>query len=87
MASTLLEKLEGLRTRFDEVSDLIIQPAVIADQQRYAELGRQDKQLATIMEAYRRSKQLPDDVSTARPLLAEGGGHSAMADMPTDHLQ
>ena len=49
MASTLLEKLEGLRTRFDEVSDLIIQPEVIADQKRYVELGRQYKQLEKIM--------------------------------------
>ena len=39
MASTLLEKLEGIRTRFDEVADLIIQPEVIADQKRYVELG------------------------------------------------
>ena len=35
MATSLIEKLEGLKTRFDEVSDLIIQPDVIADQKRY----------------------------------------------------
>lgn len=87
MASTLLEKLEGLRTRFDEVSDLIIQPEVIADQKRYVELGRQYKQLEKIMEAYRRYKQLLDDVSEARALLAEGGGDAEMAEMAREQLE
>ena len=87
MASTLLEKLEGLRTRFDEVSDLIIQPEVIADQKRYVELGRQYKQLEKIMEAYRRYKQLLDDVSEARALLAEGSGDAEMAEMAREQLE
>ena len=58
MASTLLEKLEGIRTRFDEVADLIIQPEVIADQKRYVELGRQYKQLEKIVGAYKKYKKL-----------------------------
>ena len=56
MASTFLEKLEGIRTRFDEVADLIIQPEVIADQKRYVELGRQYKQLEKIVGSYKKYK-------------------------------
>ena len=33
--NTILEKLEGLVARFEEVSTLITDPAVIADQKRY----------------------------------------------------
>ena len=73
MATTLLEKLEGLKTRFDEVSDLIIQPDVIADQKRYTELGRQYKQLERIMEVYRRYKTALDNIDEAREIMREGG--------------
>lgn len=72
MASTLLEKLEGLNTRFDEVADLIIQPDVIADQKRYTELGRQYKQLEKIVEVYKKYKQLLSDVEEARAIIADG---------------
>lgn len=80
MASTLLEKLEGLRTRFDEVADLIIQPDVIADQKRYTELGRQYKQLEKIVEVYKKYKKLLSDVEEARAIIADGSD-AEMAEM------
>ena len=34
----MLEKLQIVQQRFDEVSDLIIQPDIIADQKKYIQL-------------------------------------------------
>lgn len=73
MATSLLEKLEGLKTRFDEVADLIIQPDVIADQKRYMDLGRQYKQLENIMDVYKRYKNVLDNIDEAREIIREGG--------------
>ena len=39
--NSLLDKLTGLRSRFEEVSTLITDPAVIADQQRYVRLTKE----------------------------------------------
>ena len=39
--NTILEKLEGLVARFEEVSTLITDPAVIADQKRYVKLTKE----------------------------------------------
>lgn len=86
MASTLLEKLEGLNTRFDEVADLIIQPDVIADQKRYTELGRQYKQLEKIVEVYKKYKQLLCDVEEARAIIADGSD-AEMAEMARIQLE
>ena len=41
--NTLLEKLDGLRSRFEEVSTLITDPSVIADQTRYVRLTKEYK--------------------------------------------
>ena len=49
--NTILEKLEGLVPRFEEVSTLITDPNVIADQKRYVQLTKEYKNLEDIMKA------------------------------------
>ena len=44
----MIEKLEIVQQRFVEVSDLIIQPDVIADQKRYVQLNKEYKDLSKI---------------------------------------
>lgn len=47
----ILEKLEGLVPRFEEVATLITDPNVIADQKRYVQLTKEYKNLEDIMKA------------------------------------
>ena len=49
--NTILEKLEGLVSRFEEVSTLITDPNVIADQKRYVKLTKEYKELGDLMAA------------------------------------
>ena len=49
--NTLLGKLDGLVARFEEVSTLITDPNVIADQKRYVKLTKEYKELGDIMNA------------------------------------
>jgi peptide chain release factor 1 len=46
----MIEKIEIVRQRFIEVSDLIIQPDVMADQKRYIQLNKEYKDLSKIVE-------------------------------------
>ena len=41
----MLEKIEIIKQRFDEVSDLIIQPDIISDQKRYVKISKEYKDL------------------------------------------
>jgi peptide chain release factor 1 len=36
----MLDRLQIVKQRFDEISDLIIQPDVISDQKRYVQLNQ-----------------------------------------------
>ncbi len=50
--NSLLQRLNGIEARFEEIGTLITDPAVIADMKRYVRLTRPG-------EAYRRGKALP----------------------------
>ena len=52
--NSILEKLNGLVSRYEEVSTLITDPGVIADQQRYVKLTKEYKDLGDIMDARKR---------------------------------
>ena len=49
--NNILEKLDGLEARYEEVGTLITDPSVIADQQRYVKLTKEYKDLGDIMDA------------------------------------
>jgi peptide chain release factor 1 len=46
----VLEKLQVIQQRYDEVSDLIIQPDIIADQKKYIQLNKEYKDLSLLIE-------------------------------------
>ena len=46
----MIDKLRIVKQRFDEVSDLIIQPDVITDQKRYVKLNKEYKDLKKIVD-------------------------------------
>lgn len=70
--SSLLTQLQALKQRFDEVADLIIQPEVIADQKRYAQLNKQYKDLEKVVEVYHLYKAKLDVIEEADEIIADG---------------
>ena len=67
--STLLERLDGLDARFEEIGTLITDPAVIADQQRYVKLTKEYKSLETLLKAANNYKKTISDIADAKTLL------------------
>lgn len=67
--NTLLEKLDGLRSRFEEVSTLITDPSVIADQTRYVRLTKEYKELEDLMKARKRYAELLANLQESKNLL------------------
>ncbi|APD07057.1 peptide chain release factor [Flavobacteriaceae bacterium UJ101] len=70
--SSLLTQLQALKQRFDEVADLIIQPEVISDQKRYAQLNKQYKDLEKVVEVYKQYKAKLDVIAEADEIIADG---------------
>ena len=68
--NTILEKLEGLVARFEEVSTLITDPAVIADQKRYVKLTKEYKELGDLMNARKEYMQVLRGIEEAKEIIA-----------------
>lgn len=66
----LLKRLEGLDGRFEEVSTLITDPSVIADQARYVKLTKEYKDLEKILDATKRYRSQLDVVTESKEILA-----------------
>jgi peptide chain release factor 1 len=69
--NSILEKLEGLGSRFEEVSTLISDPSVIADQQRFVKLTKEYKDLSDIVEARKRYISCLDSIKESKDILAK----------------
>ena len=70
MANNLLERLEGLVSRFEEVSTLITDPSVIADQKRYVKLTKEYKDLGRIVDARKEYVGCLQNIADAKEMLA-----------------
>ena len=70
MANNLLERLEGLVSRFEEVSTLITDPSVIADQKRYVKLTKEYKDLGKIVDARKEYVGCLQNIADAKEMLA-----------------
>jgi peptide chain release factor 1 len=68
----MLEKLQIVKQRFDEVSDLIIQPDIITDQKRYVQLNKEYKDLSRLMKKREEYITLSNSIHEAEEILIDG---------------
>jgi peptide chain release factor 1 len=66
----MLDKLEAIKQRFDEVAHLIVQPEAIADMKKYSALGKEYKELDKIVTQYRNLQDLLSNIDSAKKVLA-----------------
>ena len=67
--NSLLRRLDGIESRFEEVSTLISDPSVISDMKRYVKLNKEYHDLERLTAATRRYRSLLANISEAREAL------------------
>jgi peptide chain release factor 1 len=76
----MLARLDIVKQRFDEVSDLIIQPNIIADQKRYVQLTKEYKDLKELMDKRQEYIILTGNIAEAEEIIKDGSD-SEMVEM------
>ncbi|MBS7411099.1 MAG: PCRF domain-containing protein, partial [Muribaculaceae bacterium] len=65
----LLQRLDGIDARFEEVSLLITDPSVINDMKRFVKLTKEYKDLERLTKVTNRYKQMLRDIDEAKEVL------------------
>jgi peptide chain release factor 1 len=68
----MLEKLQIVKNRFDEVSDLIIQPDIISDQKQYVQLNKEYKDLRLLMDKREEYLLATERIEEAEEIIKDG---------------
>ena len=66
----MLQKINIVNQRFDELNDLIIQPDIISDQKKYVQLTKEYKDIKTIVDIGEVYKSLLDNISEAEEIIS-----------------
>ena len=68
----MLEKIQIVKQRFDEINDLIIQPDIISDQKRYVQLNKEYKDLKKLVDKGLVYESLMSNVEEAQEIITDG---------------
>jgi len=67
----LLEKLEDIKIKFDNITQQITDPEVIADMKKYVQLSKEYKELEPLIDAYNRFNNILGNIESSKEMLAE----------------
>ena len=69
MKDSIIEKLDNLSQRLQEIHAMLADPAVAADQNQYRKLSVEMSELSPIVERYQQWQQAQQDIESARQML------------------
>ena len=75
----MIEQLQAVRARYDEINCLLQDPTVIQDNARYAKLMKEYKNLTPIAQTYDAYRASCDAMQQAKEILEEGGDEEMKA--------
>lgn len=66
----MLNKLETIKVRFDQVQDMLSQPDVVGDMKRFTQLNKEYKELSKVVEKYYQYRDLVGNIENNKKLLS-----------------
>ena len=66
------DKIRIIKQRFDEVSDLIIQPDIVTNQKRYVKINKEYKDLKTIVDKGNEYLEALENFNEAKEIISDG---------------
>ena len=82
----MLDRLEAVAARYDEINHKLMEPNVTNDQELYTSLMKEYKRLTPIVEKYQEYRQAKQSFEEAREMLGEGGLDKELRELAQEHL-
>ena len=71
MKASILEKLDGLSERLEEVNSLLGDAEIISDQERFRDLSREHAGLRPLVDCYSRYHHILEEIQAAEEMLSD----------------
>lgn len=68
-----IEKLEGIRKKYDELTDLIVKPEIIADNKEWTKLVKERSEIEPIAETYDKLKAIDKEIEELKVMASDDG--------------
>lgn len=68
-----IEKLEGIRKKYDELTDLIVKPEIIADNKEWTKLVKERSEIEPVAETYDKLKAIEKEIEELKVMAADDG--------------
>lgn len=65
----MLDKLEAIKERFEEVGQLIIQPDAMSDMEKYTQLSKEYKDLEKVVQSYNEYRLVLENITSSKAIL------------------
>ena len=62
----MIEKLEEIKHRFEEVGQLIVQPDIVSDMKKFGQLNKEYKDLEKIVDKYKEFTEAKSNLTNAK---------------------
>lgn len=82
----MFDQLESMIGRYEELGELLSDPAVVSDSKRFMQLSREEVQLREIVAAYKEYKKADTTISDSEEMLGEGGLDEDMRELLKEEL-
>jgi peptide chain release factor 1 len=67
----MLDKLEAIYKRWEEIGKQLTEPEIISDMKRYIRLSKDFKELEPVVEAYKEYKLVVDNIASSKEILSK----------------
>ena len=82
----MFSKLRDAQARFEKIEESIADVSVISNQQEYAKLMKEHKQLAPVIAKFREYTQLESDMNGALEMLGDAGSDPEIKEMAEEEV-
>lgn len=83
----MFDKLSAIEERYNELSEKVSDPAVIADSANFAKLCKEQSDIAPIVEKYREYKSCKDTIKEGEEILADSDMDKEMKELAEEEIK
>ena len=82
----MLDRLEKVRQRYEEITRLLSDPNVVSDQERFRNLGKEHSDLTPLMDVYGRYRKMKNDLAELKE-ITESSSDAEMKQLAYEELE